>query len=181
MAADFLNYWRTQMENKYLECAVIVGTHGVHGALRLNSMCDTPEVLASLPKMFRKTNDGFVKLSVSHSFVQKSTAVVSFNEISSLEEAIPMKNVTLYAERDDIPKEKGAFFISDLIGLEVRDEDSSELYGNLKEVISPAGQDIYVVSGNNGEFMIPCVPEFVIRISPSEGVITIRPIEGMIG
>ncbi|MFR5890771.1 MAG: 16S rRNA processing protein RimM, partial [Lachnospiraceae bacterium] len=37
---------------KYLECAKIVGTHGVHGAVRLSSMCDSPEVLASLKRMY---------------------------------------------------------------------------------------------------------------------------------
>ena len=169
------------MEQKLLECARVAGTHGVHGALRLTSLCDSAQVLASLPKMFRKTKDGFVKLTVANSFVHKSFAVVTFDEIDSLEAAIPMKNASLYAERDDIPRDEGSFFISDLIGLEVRDEDTGTLYGTLKEVISPAGRDIYVVSGESGEFMIPCVPEFVIRIAPDEGKITVRPIEGMIG
>ena len=169
------------MEQKYLECARVAGTHGVRGALRLASLCDSPEVLASLPKMFKKTKDGFVKLTVAHSFVHKSFAVVTFEEIPSLDEAIVMKNALLYAERDDIPREDGAFFVCDLIGLEIRDEDTGELYGTLKEIISPAGRDVYVVSGENGEFMIPCVPEFVIRIAPDEGKITVRLIEGMIG
>ena len=181
MAAAVFELSEIFMDSNLLECAKVAGTHGVRGALRLASLCDSADVLASLPKMFRKTKDGFVKLTVASSFVHKSFAVVTFNEISSLDEAIPMKNATLYAERDDIPREDGAFFICDLIGLEVRDEDTDELYGTLKDVISPAGRDIYVVSGENGDFMIPCVPEFIIRIAPDEGKITVRPIEGMIG
>lgn len=167
-------------KEKYLECARVAGTHGVRGALRLFSLCDSASVLASLPKMYRKTKEGFVPLAVASSFVQKEMAVVTFSEISSLEEAIPMKNLVLYADRDDLPLPEGSYFITDLIGLEVKDEDTGELYGTLAEVISPAGRDVYVVRGERGEFMIPCVPEFVIRIAPEEGVITVRPIEGMI-
>lgn len=168
------------MERQYLECAKVASTHGVHGALRLISLCDSAGVLASLPRMFRKDRDGYDLLKVKSAFVHKDMAVVTFEEISSLEMAIPMKNMTLYADRADLPLPEGSFFISDLIGLEVRDEDTNELYGTLREVISPAGRDIYVVQGENGEFMVPCVPEFVIRIAPGEGRITIRPIEGMI-
>lgn len=169
------------MENKYLECAKVASTHGVHGALRLISLCDSAEVLASLPRMFRKTRDGYEEMKVASSFVHKSMAVVTFDAISSLDAAIPMKNAVLYADRSDFDLPEGAFFITDLIGLEVRDEDTGELYGILRDVISPAGRDIYVVQGENGEFMVPCVPEFVIRIAPDEGQITIRPIEGLLG
>lgn len=169
------------MEKRYLECAKVASTHGVHGALRLISLCDSAQVLASLPRMFRKTRDGYEEMKVASSFVHKAMAVVTFETITSLDEAIPMKNAVLYAAREDFDLPNGAFFITDLIGLEVRDEDTMELYGTLKDVISPAGRDIYVVQGENGEFMVPCVPEFVIRIAPDEGRITIRPIEGLLG
>ena len=126
-----------------------------------------------------KKNGSYEMLSVSGSFVQKSMAVVSFKEIVSLDDAIPLKNAVLYADRDDIPHEDGSFFISDLIGLDIVDADTAEHYGKLKEVIAPAGQDIYVVTSESGEFMIPCVPEFIIRIAPEENKIFVHLIEGM--
>ena len=169
------------MKNDYLECAKVAGTHGVHGALKLISMCDSPEVLASLPEMYIKNDDEYLKMNVTHSFVQKSSAVVSFDTIDSLEKAIPMKNKTLYASRKDIPLKKGSYFISDLIGLEIRDHENNELYGLLEDVISPAGRDIYVVRTETGEFMIPCVPEFIIDILPNQRKITVKLIPGMLG
>lgn len=169
------------MEKKYLECAKGASTHGVHGALKLISLCDSAEVLASLPKMYLKSGSDYKELKVEHAFVQKAMAVVSFEGIDTLEKAIPLKNAVFFALRDDIPREEGSFFISDLIGLEIRDADTGELYGTLKEVISPAGRDIYVVAGENGDFMVPCVPEFVIGILPDDGKITVRLIPGMMG
>ena len=73
-----------------------------------------------------------------------------------------------YAAREDLPLEEGSFFIADLIGLPVIDER----YGNvgvLEDVLSPAGQDIYVVRREDGStFMFPCVAEFLIEISLGE-------------
>lgn len=168
------------MSEKYLECGKIVGTHGVRGGVRMASLCDSAEVLASLRQMYKKTASGWREYKVREAFVHKSMAVVTFEEITSLDGAIAMRDVVMYADREDIPREEGSFFISDLIGLEIKDHESGEVYGVLSEVISPAGRDIYVVKkSDGGEFMIPCVSEFVIRIAPEEGAIFVRLIDGM--
>ena len=167
------------MEKKYLECAKVAGTHGVKGSLKLFSLCDSAKVLSSLPRMFVKEKADYKELKVLHAFVQKDMAVVTLDGIDTLEKAIPMKNTVLFADRNDVPRPEGSYFISDLIGLDIRDAETNELYGILKEVISPAGRDIYIVKTEKGEFMIPCVPEFVIDILPSEGKITVRLIAGM--
>ena len=41
------------MEKKqYLECAIIINTQGVRGDVKLESLCDSPEVLADLKRVF---------------------------------------------------------------------------------------------------------------------------------
>ena len=127
---------------KYLECAKIVGTHGVHGAVRLSSMCDSPAVLASLKRMYYRRGAALEELCVKSAFVHKSMVVASFDGVDSLDGAIAMRDLVLYADRDDIPRHDGDFFISDLIGLSVKDAESGEVYGTLSDVISPAGHDI---------------------------------------
>lgn len=168
------------MSEKYLECGKVVGTHGVRGAVRMSSMCDSAEVLVSLRRMYKKTASGFREYKVREAFVHKNMAVVSFEEITSLDGAILLRDTVMYADREDIPREEGSFFISDLIGLSVKDSESGEVYGTLSEVISPAGRDVYVVKKpEGGEFMIPCVEEFIKRIAPEEGAVFVRLIEGM--
>ena len=40
------------MEKKrFLECAQIINTHGVRGDVKLESLCDTPAVLAGLKRV----------------------------------------------------------------------------------------------------------------------------------
>lgn len=119
-------------------------------------MCDSPEVLASLKRMYYRRGGVLEELCVKSAFVHKSMVVASFDGVDSLDGAIAMRDLVLYADRDDIPRHDGDFFISDLIGLSVKDAESGEVYGTLSDVISPAGRDIYVVKKpSGGEFMIP--------------------------
>ena len=177
------------MLQKYLECARITSTHGVRGTVRLECRADSPKTLCRLSKMYilDKQKNVIKTLTVTHASVQKNMVLATFAEIDSLEAAIPYRDTVLYADRKDIPLAPGAHFIADLIGLPVIDER----YGNvgvLCDVLSPAGQDIYVVKREDGStFMFPCVPEFLKEISlgeegdTREGGIYVKLIDGFLG
>lgn len=168
---------------KYLECARITTTHGVHGAVRLECRMDTPQTLASLKKMFIRQKDGsMTALTVAHAAVQKQMVIASFTEISTMEAAMALRDTILFADRADIPLARGAHFIADLIGLPVLDDETDAPLGTLCDVISPAGQDIYVVQHGENTFMIPAVPAFIRKIE-TEGehaAIRVTLIEGML-
>ena len=72
-------------KQQYLECGKAVSTHGVRGTLRLESWCDTPETLARLRTLYRKTAAGFVPMKVRAASVQKNMVLVSFEELTTLE------------------------------------------------------------------------------------------------
>jgi len=75
--------------------------------------------------------------------------------------------------------EEGSHFIADLIGLPVMDADTEEVYGTLSDVRNFGAQDIYMVAKpEGGEFMIPVVAEFVIRVDEEKGIF-VRLIDGM--
>ncbi len=167
--------------NKYLECGKAVSTHGVRGTLRLESYCDSPEVLAKLRRMYRKTPSGeYIPMKVRASAVQKNMALITFEDIKSLDEAIVYKNTVFYADRNDLPMNDGDEFIADLIGLDIIDITDGGVIGKLKDVISPGGRDVYVISDvRGGEFMVPAVAEFIKKIDVDGGRIEVSLIEGM--
>ena len=79
--------------------------------------------------------------------------------------------------RKDAKLPDGAFFLEDIIGLDVVDGDGRRL-GVLREVLSPSLQQVYVVEGER-EIMIPAVPEFILETNIEGGFIKVRLIEGM--
>ena len=170
-------------KQKYLECGKAVSTHGVRGTVRLECYCDTPEKLAKLRVMYKNTPGGeFVPMKVRAASVQKNMVLCTFEELKSLDDAIPFKGTVLYADRDDIKLSKGDVFIADILGLDIIDAESGEKYGTLSNVITPSGRDVYVIDDvRGGEFMIPVVSEFikeVITEGEREGIY-VKLIEGM--
>ncbi len=170
-------------KEKVLECGKIVSTHGVRGTVRLECWCDSPKVLAKLKVMYAKEKDGTLKpFRVKASSVQKNMVLCTFENINSLEEAIPLKGTVLYAAREDFKLKKGEHFIADLIGLPVFDAETGEKYGVLSDVTHPGTHDVYVIEEEDGKsFMMPAVPEFVIRIeTEGDGAgVFVKLIEGM--
>ncbi len=164
----------------YLECAMAVNTHGVKGAVKLENRCDTPKVLASLKKMYILKNGEFSELRVNSSSVQKNMVITSFEGMDTLEDAIALRGTVFYAAREDFRLRRGEYFIADLMGLPVYDDDTGEKVGELKDVLTPGAHQVYVIDDGEGSFMLPNVPEFVRRISldDNEGIY-IHLIEGM--
>lgn len=157
-------------KKQYLECAVIINTHGVHGDVKLESLCDSPDVLASLRRVFVLENGNYREIKVIHSSVFKQFVLMSLQGVDDMDKAAAMKGTTLYASREDFALEDGNYFIADLMGLPVIDNKSGKVYGNIKDVINRGASDIYVVSTQSGDRMIPAVDEFVKKVDTDSGV-----------
>lgn len=155
---------------KFLECAIIINTHGIKGDVKLESLCDSPYVLADLKRVFIKENCKYREIRVLHASVFKSFVIAGLEGICDIESAAAMKNITLYASREDFELDEGDYFIADLIGLEVIDNTSGKVYGKVADVINRGASDIYVVRTESGERMMPAVEEFVKRVDLDKGI-----------
>ena len=168
------------MEKKqYLECAIIINTHGVRGDVKLESLCDSPEVLASLERVFKLENGSYKEIKVTHASVFKQFVLASLEGVTDMDQAAAMKGIMLYAARDDFELEEGDYFIADLIGLPIIDVESGKTYGTLKDVINRGASDIYVVKTPSGERMMPVVEEFVKNIDLDKGIF-VKTIPGLL-
>ena len=165
---------------KYLECAAAVNTHGVKGALRLENRCNNPYVLASLKRMYIKKNEEYIPVNVVKSSVQKNMVLTVFEGVNTLEAAIALRGTVFYADRSEFNLSKDEYFVADLIGLTVYDDDTGDAAGRLADVLTPGAHQVYVIEDGNGSYMVPNVPEFIRRISFSDDAgIYIHFIEGM--
>ena len=153
-----------------MECAIIINTHGVRGDVKLESLCDSPEVLASLERFFVLEGGKYREIEVKHASVFKQFVLATLDGVDDMDKAMAMKGTTLYAARDDFDLDDGDYFIADLIGLDVIDNVSGKKYGTLTDVINRGASDIYVIKTESGERMMPAVEEFVKRVDLDEGV-----------
>ena len=163
---------------KYLECGKIINTHGIKGAVKAESWCDSPYVLAELERVYTEENGKPKEYKVIKASVFKQFVLFELEGVYGMDAALAMKNKMLYASRDDIELDEGDFFIADLIGLPVIDVDNGREYGKIADVINTGASDIYVIKTPEGEAMMPAVEEFVKEIDLEKGIF-VKPIEGM--
>ncbi len=166
-------------EKQYIECGKIVNTHGCRGEVKAESWCNSEDDLAALKRVFTEENKTFREFKVTRAAIFKQFVILGLSGIDDMDKAMLLKNKVLYAAREDFALEDGEFFLADMIGLDVIDNDSGKVYGKLKEIINRGASDIYVVDTPNGERMIPAVDEFVISIDINKGVF-VRTIEGLL-
>ena len=167
------------MKLEYLPAGKIVNTHGFRGTVKLESWCDAPQILASLDTVWFCKNKEYTPRRVLHASVFKQFVLMDLEGIESEEAANALRNVEVFAAREDLPVEEGSFFIADLIGLPVKHADTGETLGTLTNVDTRGHADLYTVKTANGEALLPAVPEFVIKID-LEDAIYVRPIPGLL-
>lgn len=165
--------------NKYLECGRIVNTHGVRGAIKLESWCNTPEDLASLGRLYLCEGGEYRELKVRRAKVHGGFVLAEIHGIDSIEQAQVLKGSVVYADREDIELSEGETFIADLIGLPVIDLASGETLGVVTDVLNLGASDLYELDTRAGKRLIPAVPEFIKEIDLERGIY-VSLIEGML-
>ena len=161
------------MKSPFLEAGKIVSTFGVRGEVKLQPWCDSAEFLRPFKTLYV---DGR-PMEVAASRVHKDMLIVSFRGVEDVNAAMALKNKVVTFARSDAKLPQGRYFIADLIGASVVDENGNAV-GTLTEVLDmPAGQ-VYVVRGET-EHSIPNVPEFILDIDADNGLIRVHLIEGM--
>ncbi len=166
------------MKKEYLECGKVCSAHGVRGLLKVEHWCDSPKVLASQKRVFFADKDGSYKeVKVNSASVSTKFVLMSLEGVDSREAAQAEKNRILYLHRSDIPLEAGAVLISDMIGLPVTDVDTGRVYGELVSVDDGVQAKLYTVRTEDGDVILPGIPEFIKEIDADRGVF-VRPIPG---
>ena len=163
------------MEKKALiEAGRIVNTHGVRGEVKIEVWLDSPQFFKSFKRLMLETGEEKKILSAK---TQKGFVIAALEGVADVNAAMALKGKTVSVYRVDAALPHGAFFLQDIIGAKVVDEDGNEI-GTLTDVMETPASNIYVVQGET-EHLIPAVPEFIKKTDADAGVITVHLIEGM--
>lgn len=165
------------MVKKFLEGGKIVGTHGVRGEMRVECWCDSPQVLAKFKTLY--FDEGNEKIKVQ-SRAHKNMVLMKIPGVDTIEQADLLRGKIVYIKRSDMKLDKGVHFVQDLIGLEVTDSETNEVYGTVKDVLRTGSNDVYEMTGADSKlYYIPAIPDIVQEVDVEGGVISITPMKGL--
>ena len=165
------------MKKQFLEAGKIVTTHGIRGEVKVMPYTDTPELLCEFDRLFIGKNRD--EINVTRARVFKNTVIMKLEGIDTPEDAEKLRNKLLYMHRDDLELDDDTYFIQDLIGLEVSDADSGKVYGKIADVMQTGANDVYVIKGDDREYLVPAIADVVVSTDIDGGTMTIRPLEGL--
>ena len=150
----------------------IVAPHGVRGDLRIMPLTSNWDIFDEVDKL--KLSDGR-ELTLVSARPHKNVMLVRVEEVTSIEQAELLRGQEVHIFRDEMPElPEGTFYVGDLIGLEVLDEDGKKI-GTFKDVLPTGSADVYVIAPEEGkDILVAAIPDNILKIDPKAGHIVVR-------
>ena len=166
------------MIKEYLEIGKITSTHGIKGEVRVQPWCDSPEFMKKFKTLyFDKKGEKPVSVSCRPN---GNMVIMKMQGVDTVEEASKYREKILYMKRSDAKLPKGTWFIQELIDCKVVDADDENIsYGILSDVSETGANDVWHITKDGKEYLIPAIPSVVISTDIVEGIIKIRPLKGI--
>jgi 16S rRNA processing protein RimM len=161
-----------------------VKAFGIKGELKfVGSDNFWPEALGSARLEMRRLIDGNVEnreINIERFRPHGNNFVVKLEGVetrSGAETEIGIEVFIDTANLDvDLPDRELPFQV---VGYTVKTEDG-RVVGRIRSVIFSAAHPVYDIEDDTGDSMVPAVPEFVVGRDDEAGVVTIRPIPGLL-
>ena len=166
------------MKHKFLETGKIVGTHGVRGMLRVQPWCDSSDFLTEFSRVYTDSQ-GKNQLKVLSAKPHGGVVLMAIDGVTTIEAAEKLRGQVIYINRDDVDLPEGRYFISDLIGCTVTDADTGATLGVLTDVSQTGANDVWHITRDGKEYLIPSIPDVVINVDIDEQKVVIRPLKGI--
>ena len=107
--------------------------------------------------------------------------LVRFEGIATRTEAESLHGADLTIARSEVkPLPEGRHYRFELVGLAVRSREGEDL-GEVADVFSTGGNDVYVVRGPRGELLLPAIAGVIVEIDTARKTMTVAPPPGLPG
>ena len=164
-----------------LQVGAITSTHGIRGEVKVFPTTDDVNRFKKLKEVVLDTGKEQITLEIQGVKFFKQFVILKFKGIDNINDIEKYKRCPLYVTRENAVKlEKDEYFIADIVGSIVEDEDGNVL-GTLKDVIVTGANDVYVVENEDGkELLFPAIKECVLNVDVEQAKITVHIMPGLL-
>ena len=146
------------MKLETIKLGRIVNAHGIKGEVRVQPRDGDPYFLTEFKTFYI---DG-KPVTPTANHVHKSLVLMKFPGVDDMNAALTWKDKVLYIRREDAHLPEGEYFDDELLGVEVYDEATGALLGEIKQVETYPASKVYTVKGEK-EYLVPAVKDAFIR------------------
>lgn len=164
-----------------VKIARIVGAHGVHGTLKVESLSAHPERFRQLSSVHVQKGAKMWECKVCSTGKHNDLLLLGLDGIDSREDALDLRGAYLCVPEDQVfPLPEGEYYYFQLVGLRVYDSQRGYL-GDLTDILETGANDVYVVqSPQYGEILLPAIKQVIKKIDLQENTMQVDLLEGLI-
>ena len=169
------------MKQSFFEIGQIVNTFGIKGFVKINPFTDDLERFEELKSVFVVKNKELIEMQIEEVKYHKHLVLVKFKGIEDINMAEKYKGCYIKIKRENARKlPEGTYFIADLIGIKVYDEDGN-LLGKVDDIYNNKSTDIYVIKDDLGkQILLPSTKEVIKQIDVDNDRMVVHLIDGLV-
>ena len=164
-----------------LQVGIITSTHGVRGEVKVYPTTDDPRRFRRLKEVVLDTGREKLNLEIEGVKFFKQFVILKFKGLDNINDIEKYRQKSLYVTRKNAVRlQRDEYFIADLIGLKVQDEDGTEL-GTVKDVIETGANDVYEVEMADGRsLLLPAIKQCILNVDVENGMMQLHVLEGLL-
>ena len=164
-----------------LQVGIITSTHGVRGEVTVYPTTDDPRRFRRLKEVVLDTGREKLNLEIEGVKFFKQFVILKFKGLDNINDIEKYRQKSLYVTRKNAVRlQRDEYFIADLIGLKVQDEDGTEL-GTVKDVIETGANDVYEVEMADGRsLLLPAIKQCILNVDVENGMMQVHVLEGLL-
>ena len=164
-----------------LQVGIITSTHGVRGEVKVYPTTDDPRRFRRLREVVLDTGREKLNLEIEGVKFFKQFVILKFTGLDNINDIEKYRQKSLYVTRKNAVRlQRDEYFIADLIGLKVQDEDGAEL-GTVKDVIETGANDVYEVEMADGRsLLLPAIKQCILNVDVENGMMQVHVLEGLL-
>ncbi len=153
-----------------LACFTVVKPQGIKGELKAKILADGISNVKNVKTLYDDNGNEFKVKSVKDAF--GGFAFIALENVVTRNDSELFRGVTFYAEKSQILKNEGDYFIADLIGLKVI--ASGEVLGVVNNVLQ-SNVDMFEIDLQTGKkAFFPFLKSLNLNVDLKNGVITVE-------
>lgn len=168
------------MEDRF-QVGVLTSPHGVRGEIKVYPTTDDPRRFKRLKEVILDTGRENKVLEIESVKFSKQMVILKFKGVDNPDDIAKYRQCSIYVTRENAVRlGRDEYFIADLMGLKVHNEDDEEI-GVLREVLETGANDVYIIDLHDGrELLLPAIKDCVLDVDVEGGQMKIHILDGLL-
>jgi 16S rRNA processing protein RimM len=168
-------------EPRFLIIGEVLRPHGLRGEVKVEILTEFPERFRLLKEVYLSDEgDEPRPYQLEQVRYHQGFAILKLGTCDDRTAAEKLRGRLVQIPRElAMPLEEGAYYIYQIVGLEVWTE-AGEYLGRVVEVLENPANDVYVVQGPRGEILLPAIESVIRQIDLPAQRMTVTLLAGLV-